>query len=407
MKILIVYAGHDDSTSANGVCVWNIAKELKNRGHEVWAIWQFKEAVNNEFEKNGVHCFGIKESWYYTFTQWHISHRGLLYDLMYKFISLLRLIYILPLFPNISPLVTLKCRRMANKIIKLNGIDNVLGIYMPYHAINTTLYLKNKYKDKLKVVNYHLDLISSPNNINSIVKNYKIWKGNRAVRRELSLIDLMLLPISAKGAFKSEKIRFVDFPLFVQNSEIIKSDFVFPTDSINIIYIGSLDKCNRNPSYTLSLLEKCSHLIPKSIRVHIWGNLADQETKAIIEKFDFVAYHGLLDNIYVQDILRRSDYLLNISNFVTYNMIPSKIFQMFSMHKPIINIVRHEGDASLGYFSKYPNVMIIREYSNFDFGVQSLCDFLTKGNLMQIKYNDILYIESTPSYICDYIDGKK
>lgn len=404
MKILIVYCGHDDSSSANGVCVWNIAKELKRRGHEVLAIWQFTKDCFTEFEKNGVRCYGIRESWYYKLTQWQKKHNGFLARLFYKFVSFLRLFYVMPLYPNVSPWVALKCRFLANRIVKRNQIDRVLGIYMPYEAIETSLHLKRKYKNKLFVTNYHLDLIGSPINTNRFVRNYKLWKGNRAIKRELSTIDRMILPMSAKNICKDTKIRYVDFPLFVRHQQFEPCNFVFPDYSINITYVGSLDSSNRNPLYTLTLLKSCTERSGKKIVLHIWGNLSDVETRAIIDRYDFVVYHGTLENKYVQDILQRSDYLLNVSNAVTYNMIPSKIFQMFSIHKPIINIVRHKDDSALPYFMKYPNVINIEEYNHSDNSIHSMLGFLEGGNAKNITYNDDLYVESTPEYICNIID---
>lgn len=405
MKFLIVYCGHDDSTSANGVCVWNLAKELKGRGHEVWVIWQFQKDVFKEFEKEGIHCYGIRESWFYTFTQWHKIHSSTLADVFYKLVSLLRLFYVIPFYPNVSPWVAMKCSCLANKIVRKNKIERVLGIYMPYDAIKTTVKLKKKYKDNLYVANYHLDLVNSPINTNRLAKSYKLWKGRLAVKQELTTIDRMLLPMSAKNNMKDDKIKYVDFPLFVKNPNCLVSDFVFPSDCINITYIGSLDKSNRNPSFALALLKKCNELTTKKIRVNVWGNLADKETRDVINGFDFVAYHGLVENIYVQDLLSRSDFLLNVSNAVTYNMIPSKIFQQFSMHKPIINIVRHKDDSSLRYFIKYPNVINVHEYYPSENDVQVLLDFLTNNDNQTIKYKDDVYIESTPGYICDLLDN--
>ena len=404
MKYLIVYCGHDDSTSANGVCVWNLARELKGRGHEVWVIWQFKKDIFKEFEKEGIHCYGVRESWFYTFTQWHKKHRNILADLFYNFVSFLRLFYVMPFYPNVSPWVALKCSFLANTIVRKNKLDRVVGIYMPYDAIKTTIRLKKKYKDNLYVANYHLDLINSPINANRFVKGYKLWKGKLAVKHELALVDRMLLPMSAKNTIKDDKIKYVDFPLFVRNPNNLLSDFVFPSDCINITYIGSLDKSNRNPSFALTLIKKCIELTSKKIIVNVWGNLADIETRDIIKGFDFVAYHGLVENMYVQDLLSRSDFLLNVSNAVTYNMIPSKIFQQFSMHKPIINIVRHREDSSLKYFTKYPNVINIQEYSPSEKDLLSMLDFLTIKDSQSIKYNDDVYIESTPGYICNLID---
>ena len=406
MRYLIVYCGHGDSTSANGVCVWNLANELKRRGHVVHVIWQQKDIQQEKFDKNGIHCYVVAESWYYSLTQWHKTQHSFLMDILYKLVSLIRMCYVLPVYPNISPAVAYKCCRLTNRIIQKEDINRVIGIYQPYHAIATTLFLKKEYREKLFVANYHLDLVSSPINTNKFIRKYKLWKGNKAVKKELGLIDLMLLPMSGKGLIESEKIAYVDFPLFVKDMSGAQCEFKYPQDSINITYVGSLDANNRNPSYIVSLIDECNTVSGKKVVLHVWGNLADKETQEIIERATNVQYHGLLENQYVQDILSRSDCLLNVSNAVTFDMIPSKIFQLFSMHKPIVNIVRNEKDCSLAYFEKYPNVINIREYSHSKNDAQGLNDFLSSINKKPVVYNDDLYIESTPEYICDIIDKK-
>lgn len=72
----------------------------------------------------------------------------------------------------------------------------------------------------------------------------------------------------------------------------------------------------------------------------------------------------MADSWMVMDILEKSDILLNISNKQSYSAVPSKIFQMFSIRKPIINVVRHPKDFAKKYFDIYPSVFTIEEYND-------------------------------------------
>ncbi|AGY54106.1 hypothetical protein BRDCF_p1479 [Bacteroidales bacterium CF] len=407
MNILIVYCGHDTNTSANGVCVWNIAKELKSRGHEIWVIWQYENDKLTEFIDKGIHCYGIRESWYYKATKFFSRHRNVFYDTVYRTISLLRFIYVIPYYPNISPVIAMKCRKLAKKIVDNANIDKVLGIYLPYDAISTSIALKLRYKERLHVTNYHLDLISSPINTNMLIRKFKVWKGNIALKREFKIVDQILLPESFYGHIKCDKIKYVGFPLFLPNPQIEPYEFTFPKDCINVSYIGSLDSVNRNPNYILNLIFRCSVEFGKKIMVHIWGGLADEETIATIQKYENVIYYGVVENKFVRCLLENSDILLNVSNAVTYNMIPSKIFQMFSTHKPIINVVKHPEDCSIRYFSKYPNSINIREYRHTnDKNVQELNNWIDMMGNSVTKVDESLFIKSTPQYICNLIDGR-
>jgi hypothetical protein len=127
---------------------------------------------------------------------------------------------------------------------------------------------------------------------------------------------------------------------------------------LNITYIGTLYPGNREPNYFLSLCEEVSKHI--NIRVHFWGNI--DKYISVIDSYEFAEYHGLIENCYVNYIMVKSDFLLNIGNKLAYDMLPSKVFGLFATGKPIINMVTHPLDATLPFFDRYDNSLNIKEY---------------------------------------------
>ena len=90
--------------------------------------------------------------------------------------------------------------------------------------------------------------------------------------------------------------------------------------------------------------------------------------------------------------------MLNISN-KTDNIVPSKIFELCSTCKPIINVVTNANDVSSRYFTLYPKVCFINEYNNnIEMEAKKLMLFLSNNKNDDICYAEIepLYYNSTP-----------
>lgn len=154
-------------------------------------------------------------------------------------------------YPVTSPKDTPRIYRRAKKLIDEEGADTVVATFMPYEAIKVALQLKEKYENKLNVVTYHLDLLTNPNNESSFVAGVKKRQAERAIKREFSIVDRVLLPNTAPHDDNS-KLVYVDFPLYIPDSEKeIVGTNKFDPNYINIAIAGSLDSSNRNPMYFL------------------------------------------------------------------------------------------------------------------------------------------------------------
>ena len=94
--------------------------------------------------------------------------------------------------------------------------------------------------------------------------------------------------------------------------------------------------------------------------------------------------------------------MLYISNFVLYNLIPSKIFQLFDSNKPILNIVNHPNDATIGYFERADGVLNMMSYQEQK--EDDVFDFISSCRRMEIKRNRIEQYSS--SFICKQVLNK-
>lgn len=402
MKILILCSRYTDSTSANGVCAKNLAEAFYKKGYQVWVIAVSDSILIKPINLNGVLVYGIPHNTIIQKLQKFQKAHGFINKLLFHLYRLRHGIQSLLLYPiDYSSKRVSLVFNLSQKIIDENGVTTVLGTSYPYHSVEVAIKLKNRYKEKLQIVTYHFDLMFYPNNLNLLVYYYKRWKFLQAFKNEVSTVDKILLPESYNGTKLAPNVSLVGLPVFIIDPDFDRSDYSYPVNTINITYIGSLDSVNRNPKSILTFFREICIKSGLKIRIHIWGNLVDVETFQLIKEDSIVEYHGTVENRYVMDLLKKTDFLLNLSNKVTYNLIPSKIFQFFSSNKPVINFVHNKNDVSLKYFKEYANSINI-EANTLHLYHDKLISFIL--NRLKDSGNSSGNFERfTPGYICERI----
>lgn len=400
-KSILFLSGHyGNGEYSNSICVKNLAEELVKEGHRPYVLaWKSTQSQPDGEVVNGVKVKYINESLLYRLTEDFSNKNGLINKAFFLLIRIIRSLMGVLLYPNIDPFNSRLYFNLSQEIIESEKIDVVIATYSPYDGIAAGIKLKKFFENKIKFVTYHLDLLNSPVNT-GVIRKVKLFLNKKALEKEYKWADLILLPLSIERT-SNVKVRNVGFPLYLRDKNCVESDVKFDKTAINITYIGSLTKNNRNPTRALALLKSIDKVIGKRILIHVWGFL-DEECREIINTHG-VFYHGVAENNKTMDILRKSDFLLNISNEVTYRMIPSKIFQYFASKKPILNFVKNEGDVSIPYFSAYSHTLIIYEKEEESINREYLERFIANNYDKDFVVADDLFIESTPQYICNVI----
>lgn len=400
-KILFLSREFAQENNACGICMLNLADEFVRRGYVVYVLSLKAKPQPKPFDLHGIRIIEIKENWFTSFNTRLKKKSGFFDRFIFRVIQIIRLLITIPLYPRVSRKQERILYKKAEELINEYHIEYILGSFSPCETAYVPIKLKKKYP-LITVVNYHLDPILIPDNNSECVNLYKIYKGKKFVAEELNVIDKLLAPESTSGIVENDKINYVGFPLFLEKLQITDSGFRKEDNEISIVYIGTLDKSNRNIEFTVNLLETINRNLGNRIKLHIWGTLLDYETKQIIQKSNIVMYHGTIDNKYVPDLLTKADFILNVSNFNSYNAIPSKIFQSFSTRKPIINIVRHPKDFAVRYFDNYPAALSIPEYDE-DVSLNNIIDFINLNIGKQVTLAEDAFSTCRPAYICDLI----
>ena len=307
------------------------------------------------------------------------------------------------MFPNVSPLRAWLVFRQARQLIRQFNIDTVICVYRPFESIITGIWLK-KQQDNIRMIAYHLDALMTPNNTIPLIVSYKNHQAKKYLKQEIDLFDLLIFPKSVKSSIEQNiKICYANFPLLVLDGNEEKTDFEYDNHCINLAYIGSIDGKNRSIDYLILLIEQLQKVTDRRIQLHIWGSIGES-VRNQVEQCEFAHWYGLIHNNKTFDLLKRADFVVNLSNRVTVNMVPSKIFQLFATGKPIINIVENAEDAALPFF--YKNTFACNVYSFKD--IQTQIDMLLKfidekrGKTQEKEIIEKLYYDSCPSYIVTF-----
>lgn len=275
----------------------------------------------------------------------------------------LKSILILWKYPDLDIGLT---KRKYNESIKCENDgahDYVLGFYRAYSNIAVCLKLKKRNKNK-KVIAVFLDPLGAykPFGIPPKIFEKIRW---RVERNLLQKLDFCFFPMSIRDEMESkyadfaDKIRYFDYPVYKYCGEegSPKED-----DVISFIYAGSLDITYRNPKELINSISQAFAETGKKVRLEFFveGNCFE-----LLEKMKSEVDIDLVVNHYItkEELLKKyleTDILLNIGN-TQKNVVPSKIFELFSYGKPIINYRYLKDDYTNRYFEKYPLALSIDE----------------------------------------------
>lgn len=388
MNILFITGRYGEKASANGICVKNIIKELA-KDNKVYCICydDFSNSVDNK-------CNTIK------------IKRGLLYSLLYKFeqnkkvkyiinnLIKIRNIFLIPFWPWVDPIYTLKVYAIAKKICNTKNIDIVVGVHMPLSSLIVANKIRKTNK-KIKYIAYFLDSLSGGTPLAIMSKKWNLNKKLKWEKRILKNADKIIVMESSR--FHHEKYNvdsyfyndlvYLDVPLlsndFLENSN---SNY-FNNGKINVAFCGTANYPLRNVPYLLKVISKIKS---QDIVFHFFGN---SNCKELIKcTFNNVKYHSFVLHEDIPSILESADFLLNLGTSET-STISGKIFEYMSFGKPIISSYSIDNESCIKYLEKYKNYYLYDEREgNIEEQAKNLEDYIISHRKDKVSFEKIKII---------------
>ena len=288
----------------------------------------------------------------YTLTQWRLrlaqlSEKGIINSSKLKSRFFKCANYILRIIGRIqSMLFTVdncwwykkKAYKQLEKLNKEQKIDIILSISAPIESH----YAAKKFKERhpeVRWVTYWTDLFAAKINRRNIFINLDKMK-----KMEFDILkssDYILATEEVFEIFNERANNYVANKIsaipYIFKQEVLNRDNYVPItndEPIRCVYMGSFYRDIRNPEFMLKFftaLEK-----PYILDLYTTGNCADIVHKYATKSNGRITEHGLVSAEQLDDIMSKAHILINIENAVP-TCIPSKLFELMSYRKPIIN----------------------------------------------------------------------
>lgn len=394
-KKILVLAGIYNS--ANGICVQKISKELSDLGYIVHCIYygELNGEVKNYEEKN-ISIYNVKMTLRHKIIDKYKKSGNVLLHYLARLITFIN--YINYPFLNLVLL-----RRYYKKVIELNNkelFDQVISVYNPIESLYAANALK-KENPNIKWILYCLDPLTNVGGKN-IFRKYFYLKNLFVEKKYFSKCDKIINMISHFNYYSgdrykkySKKMVFSDIPMLDLSYSINRNST--NNNKIVITYGGSLNYQMRNPTFVCDFFSKVLlSQIDLNVSFYSVGNCTDiikkyeKITKDKIRLMSYVSHEKMLN------IISNSDMVLSLEN-ENSDMVPSKIFEYFSLNKKIVHFYKSQNDILLNYFKNYPNVLLINKNDNFDVNFKKFKKFIETpakdvNNLEEIfKMNTVKY----------------
>lgn len=395
---------------ASGICVYNVAQELIKQGHQVACIVEGEK--NETYIYDNIKIYAVRQTRMGLLIQKATETRKKKDIILVKIYGFLRKCWqgaFFFRFPNVSPSRAQKEYKILKRMHAEFPIDCIVACFRPFDGMVAMLHFSQKVPE-VKTVACFWDFLQAKNPFGKKLHPLFSKLCYRAEKKIFSSSNRILLPksgkemyLSNKFDFTKEKIRFFDFPVFLdteQNAVQRKNQLARK----QVYCIGSIDGKNRSSAYFLKLIENLIETL--KVDVHFVGTFVEMEIYNLYKEVPWIFFHGNISPDDAMSLMEQADFLVNFGNKETYGMIPSKIFQYFSTCNPIINIVANEKDAALPYFKKYAATCNLFEYeADIERDCEKLRNFMLEENRILPSHEEVgeTFRESKPSFFAQYL----
>lgn len=291
--------------------------------------------------------------------------------------------------------------KKVKELVLQEKFDAVVPVYMPFHE---AMYAAKALKGIVPVCLYQAD----PWGLHRDEKWAK--DAQLHIQQEAELFSLadhiittpalhrLYIEHESYKAF-ADKLTAMNFPNIrpPQKSDA-ESVFGFDAEKINLLFCGLLEDEYRSPQLFFETAEK---LFEKGmpLKIHFLGTSTSKSLAAFAKKYpQNIVHHQAVSLEKAIATMEKADILLNISNTLD-NQVPSKIFDYFSLGKPVLNVQKIENCPSREYFDRYPLAFTLQDYMP---DCDSLEKFLlnAKGKTTDFDTVSELFYDATLEYAC-------
>ena len=399
--ILLITSDFLPSPSANGVCAYNLAKVLEERGHNVHVLSPRKLHEPKEEVIEGI---PVRRILIHPITE---SIRNVK---VRNFIHRVNIAIHFFMYPLTSVIAIVNYAINIKKLISKCGVNRLITLNNPLLGCLSTALVKRFLRNGIRFVVFDLDSFSNTiegQYISHDLRDKLLWRWERIILNSADLVVVMdnHMEHYSKQRYYiyREKIRTAGFPVLRIRSTNLKATMPKSQENINCLFFGSLSLSYRNPDVACHVFEG----IP-SISFSLYGNAAD--TVKMLNSISSitngrVTHKGFVPYIRGQELLENADFLVSIGNRES-DMVPSKVFEYASFCKPIIHFFFFPEDPVIVAFANYPLLLLLDSTLPINKLIEKVQQFIkeTYGCRADAAVIQKLFIKNTPEYSINLIE---
>lgn len=403
MKDFIFLTNHYlPKPGATGLCVHQIAKMLKVRGHKVQVICYFYGGAG-DCQIDGVNITRIKAPFFMA----DFSDKNVLIRKVARVFSLVAKLIFINGYPKRSNVLKERFISALNELLFKNPNSIVVSTYTPLEACEALLEVKNR-QTNIKAVYYSTDTLSNEKGNSGFISPERRTKlGLRWEHKFFGAFDKILIMECHEDYYRTDvfkpyfnKYLIANFPLLCKSDNSYE-DIVASHKRKLLVYAGTLYRELRNPQYLCELLCQAKEFFDFEA-LFIGGGDCNDIVNSFKEKTGGAIHHdGMVSHNEASKWISESDILLSIGNNES-PMAPSKIYEYMATCKPIVHIYTWDKDPCLEPLRKYENSLLIKENGNIS--IETVVTFLMTSKLADRKKVFETFKTSTPEYSADLLE---
>ena len=344
-KIVIITSQIFGNSSANGIIALKLANYLSRKGYLVSTISYNNLSKRIRKTENITHYFVNKP--FFTIV---LQSKNKLFIFLIVTLRRLLNIFLFFLFPVFNLIYVLKVYKTLLSINLKSKIDLIIPISKPFE--NFSAARKYSKVQGTPIITYLLDMpksIKRPFLFPIFIYNYYLEKFFKTI---LLSSNYTIVPYYSKIKNLPNNVLSLDFPTYLSSKKIDKIiSFEFSPNYFNFIYAGMINSSDRDPNYLIRFLSKLN--LSKKIRIYLFSSNKIVQPISTLKKIEIIQ-PGLVNQDILFKYYKGCDFLINFINSKN-EVIPSKLGELISFKKPIINVSNYK--TPYHFLKPYKNLM--------------------------------------------------
>ena len=374
MKYLFIVSKYGDDIQTNGLVLSSVIHEMRKDGNEVVCLSE-SDAIK-EYDYQGVHVFTIRQGFHSTLLKKN-KFLGRILEVLLEIVFYFS-------YPSYDKLAE---KRMYHRICELNQrhhFDCIYAIYRKYTNVGAVLKFKKHHPAcRCGVLFFDLIEASRPRMFTKHFFSMICWKQYRKIG---NIADKVFVPNDGKcecwDLLPESKREMLYYPGFLRRKNIraAGSGIVGKDKKIVMIFAGTLNTIYRNPTplfEVLKELQESGH--PVTLKLYVKGNCGSLIEKAKNDLHIDIIQNELIEKGQLLTEYQYADVLINLSNHMI-KATPSKVFELISTGKPVLNFVFDKDDSTKAYFDQYFMAHSIFAYEDIAGQIKNLKAFLENAH---------------------------